>query len=62
MRTLLGILAVAGLVGLTACDGTRAVTGPSFDTMQSNSANPEVPAGQHPQPNPNKAKSTHGHH
>jgi len=61
MQKLLGILAVAGMVGLAACDGSSPVAGPSFN-RQSNSATPEVPAGQHPQPNPNKAKATHGHH
>jgi hypothetical protein len=66
MQKVLGILGVACLVGLAACDGSsRSVTGPnpipSFN-RQSNSSTPEVPAGQRPQPNPNKSRSTHGNH
>jgi len=65
MQKLLGIFAVACLVGLAACDGTRSTLGPtptpSFN-RQANSSTPEVPAGQRPQPNPNKSRSTHGHH
>ena len=62
MRQLLGTLVVVGLVGLMACEGPHGIagpTGPSFRTAQSNGAEPEVPSGQHPQPNPNKARNSH---
>lgn len=69
MRTFKSTLAVAGLVGLaavaTACDSPRDVAGPevtapTLGKRQSNSATPEVPAGQRPQPNPNKSQGGKG--
>ena len=61
MHRLLSLIALTGTIGLglVACDSGRSLTGPSFRTSNSNGAKPEVPAGQHPQPNPNKAKGTH---
>jgi len=61
MHRLLSIIALTGTLGIGYCDSDGSVAGPSpsFRTSNSNDAKPEVPAGQHPQPNPNKARGSH---
>ncbi len=61
MHRLLSIIVLTGTLGIGYCDSDGSVAGPSpsFRTSNSNGAKPEVPAGQHPQPNPNKARASH---
>ena len=59
MHRLLSIIVLTGTLGIGYCDSDDSVAGPSFRTSNSNGAKPEVPAGQHPQPNPNKARGSH---
>jgi len=59
MHRLLSILVLTVALGPEYCDSGSSVAGPSFRTSNSNGAKPEVPAGQHPQPNPNKARASH---
>jgi hypothetical protein len=70
MRKFLAFAVVAGLAG-AACADSSQLAGPTAASVPavradangkcnaSGSSCPEVPSGQHPQPNPNKSRHTH---